>query len=225
MDTFSHAAWGYAVLHRTPRLRWWGALAGAAPDVLWFVPSTAERVVKRGWGALTMGSDRGIWRSDGPPLPPELVESYFRYYIYTHSLVLLAVVTGCARRDPLAALRLAGDSLRAAHRDGHPDTRAVSDAAVLSAVVLAVRGTELGRIHGSSGRTPWRSSSCMRGFSARDAVRIDSRDKDHADNAWRGSLSAHRRPSRDLGSGIRDRDQGSGIGAQPAAGQTLSPDP
>jgi hypothetical protein len=34
--------------------------------------------------------DRG--RADGPPLPPELVESYFRYYIYTHSLVLLAAV-------------------------------------------------------------------------------------------------------------------------------------
>ena len=41
-----------------------------------------------------MGSDRSIWRSDGPPLPPELVESYFRYYVYTHSLVVLALVTG-----------------------------------------------------------------------------------------------------------------------------------
>ena len=41
-----------------------------------------------------MGNDRRIWRADGPPLPPELVESYFRYYVYTHSLVLLAVVTG-----------------------------------------------------------------------------------------------------------------------------------
>jgi membrane-bound metal-dependent hydrolase YbcI (DUF457 family) len=94
MDTFSHAAWGYAALHREPRLRWWGALAGAAPDLLWFIPSTVQRVIEHGWGALTMGSDRGIWRSDGPPLPPQLVESYFRYYIYTHSLVLLAVVTG-----------------------------------------------------------------------------------------------------------------------------------
>jgi hypothetical protein len=73
MDTFSHAAWGYATLNRQPRLRWWGALAGAAPDLLWFVPR--------------------IWRADGPPLPPELVESYFRYYVYTHSLVLLGVVT------------------------------------------------------------------------------------------------------------------------------------
>jgi membrane-bound metal-dependent hydrolase YbcI (DUF457 family) len=93
MDTFSHAAWGYAVLHRQPRLRWWGALAGAAPDLLWFIPSTVERVLAHGWGALAMGNDRRIWRADGPPLPPELVESYFRYYVYTHSLVLLAVVT------------------------------------------------------------------------------------------------------------------------------------
>ncbi len=92
MDTFSHAAWGYAALYRQPRLRWWGALAGAAPDLLWFIPSTIERVIDRGWGSLTVGSDRGIWRADGPPLPPELVESYFRYYIYTHSLVLLAAV-------------------------------------------------------------------------------------------------------------------------------------
>jgi len=93
MDTFSHAAWGYATLNRQPRLRWWGALAGAAPDLLWFVPSTVERVMAKGWGALSIGSDRRIWRADGPPLPPELVESYFRYYVYTHSLVLLGVVT------------------------------------------------------------------------------------------------------------------------------------
>ncbi len=93
MDTLSHAAWGYAVLHRQPRLRWWGALAGAAPDLLWFVPSTLERVIALGWAGLTMGSDRDIWRAGGPPLPPELVESYFRYYVYTHSLVLLAVLT------------------------------------------------------------------------------------------------------------------------------------
>ena len=97
MDTFSHAAWGYAALYRQPRLRWWGALAGAAPDLLWFIPSTIERVIERGWGAMTVGSDRGIWRADGPPLPPELVESYFRYYIYTHSLVLLAVVVAILR--------------------------------------------------------------------------------------------------------------------------------
>jgi hypothetical protein len=93
MDIFSHAAWGYAVLHQKPRLRWWAALAGAAPDLLWFIPSAFERVVERGWSAVGVGRDRSIWRADGPPLPPELVEAYFRYYIYTHSLVLLAIVT------------------------------------------------------------------------------------------------------------------------------------
>ena len=94
MDTFSHAAWGYATLHRRSHLRWWGALAGAMPDLLWFIPSAVERVIERGWIALPMGSDRSIWRAGGPPLPPELVESYFRYYVYTHSLVVLALVTG-----------------------------------------------------------------------------------------------------------------------------------
>jgi LexA-binding, inner membrane-associated putative hydrolase len=93
MDTFSHAAWGYATLHNARDLRWWGALAGAAPDLLWFIPSAVERAGERGWSGLTMGSDRGIWRADGPPLPPDLVEAYFRYYVYTHSLVLLAVAT------------------------------------------------------------------------------------------------------------------------------------
>jgi hypothetical protein len=94
MDVFSHAAWGYATLHRKRRLRWWGALAGVAPDLLWYIPSTIEGIVERGWSALMTGSQRAIWRADGPPLPPELVESYFRYYVYTHSLVLLAFVTG-----------------------------------------------------------------------------------------------------------------------------------
>jgi hypothetical protein len=93
MDTLSHAAWGFAVLHSKPRLRWWGALAGAAPDLLWFIPSTVERVAEHGWSTLTMGRDPRIWRADGPPLPPELVEAYYRYYIYSHSLVLLAAVT------------------------------------------------------------------------------------------------------------------------------------
>ena len=93
MDVFSHALWGYAALHRDGRLRRWGALAGAMPDVLWFVPSALERVATRGWSAITTGSDRHIWRADGPPLPPELVAAYFKYYIYTHSLVLLAALT------------------------------------------------------------------------------------------------------------------------------------
>jgi hypothetical protein len=93
MDTFSHAAWGYATLHNRGGLAWWGALAGAAPDLLWFVPSTVERVMRRGWSAALVGQDARIWRADGPPLPPELVDAYHRYYVYTHSLVLLGIVT------------------------------------------------------------------------------------------------------------------------------------
>lgn len=34
MDTFSHAAWGYATLNTRRDLKWWGALAGAVPDLL-----------------------------------------------------------------------------------------------------------------------------------------------------------------------------------------------
>ena len=94
MDTFSHGAWGYVALHRMPRLAWWGVLAGAAPDLLFFVPSKIEQVFEKGWAGLAIGRDPAIWRADGPPLPPELVEAYFRYYIYSHSLLLLATVTG-----------------------------------------------------------------------------------------------------------------------------------
>jgi hypothetical protein len=93
MDTFSHAAWGYATLHNRAGLAWWGAFAGAAPDLLWFVPTTVESVVERGWSGALAGRDSRIWRADGPPLPPDLVEAYSRYYVYTHSLVLLGIVT------------------------------------------------------------------------------------------------------------------------------------
>ena len=93
MDTFSHAAWGYATLNRKSHLVWWGALSGAAPDLLWFIPSTIERLFEKGWNGLSLGADRTVWLANGPPLPPELVESYFRYYIFSHSLVLLAVAT------------------------------------------------------------------------------------------------------------------------------------
>jgi hypothetical protein len=93
MDVFSHALWGYAALHRDAGLRRWGALAGAMPDLLWFVPSTIERVAARGWSAIATGSDRHIWRADGPPLPPDLVAAYFKYYIYTHSLIVLGAIT------------------------------------------------------------------------------------------------------------------------------------
>jgi hypothetical protein len=93
MDVFSHGLWGYAALHRDAGLRRWGALAGALPDLLWFVPTAIERASTRGWSAIAIGGDRSIWRADGPPLPPDLVTAYFKYYVYTHSLVLLSVVT------------------------------------------------------------------------------------------------------------------------------------
>ncbi|HEX2339173.1 MAG TPA: metal-dependent hydrolase [Vicinamibacterales bacterium] len=91
MDTLSHAGWGYASLHAKRALAWWGALAGAAPDLLFFIPSRIEGLIERGWASLRIGGEPGMWRADGPPLPPELVEAYSRYYIKTHSLVFLAV--------------------------------------------------------------------------------------------------------------------------------------
>ena len=93
MDVFSHALWGYAALHRDAGLRRWGALAGAMPDLLWFVPSAIERASARGWSAVAITGDRSIWRADGPPLPADLVAAYFKYYVYTHSLVLLGAIT------------------------------------------------------------------------------------------------------------------------------------
>ena len=100
MDTLSHAAWGYAAVPGRERFGWWSALAGAAPDLLWFVPATAERVAEGGWSAVTIGRDRNIWRADGPPLPPELVDAYHRYYVNTHSLLLLALVTALVLTTP-----------------------------------------------------------------------------------------------------------------------------
>lgn len=92
MDVVSHAAWGYALLHGRGRSwAWAGAAAGAAPDLLFFIPSRVEQIIGKGTLALTLGSEPGIWRSDGPPLPPELVEAYSRYYTKTHSLVILAL--------------------------------------------------------------------------------------------------------------------------------------
>ncbi len=92
MDTLSHAVWGRLVLDRQPRrLALAGALAGAAPDLAFFIPSKIEQILERGWTALTIGSEPGIWRADGPPLPPELVEAYGRYYVWSHSLVMLAL--------------------------------------------------------------------------------------------------------------------------------------
>ena len=92
MDTVSHALYGYAMLSRDRRLAWWGALAGAAPDILFFVPYQVEALVKYGRAGLQAGHDPGIWRANGPPMPPALLEAYHHYYVYTHSLVLLALL-------------------------------------------------------------------------------------------------------------------------------------
>ncbi|MDQ3071506.1 MAG: hypothetical protein M3R55_17475 [Acidobacteriota bacterium] len=92
MDTFSHAGWGYAA-SKHKRMPWWGALAGAMPDLLFFIPSRIEMLVEHGLAGLTSGRDPAIWRADGPPLPPDLVEAYWRYYVWSHSLVVLGAVT------------------------------------------------------------------------------------------------------------------------------------
>lgn len=95
MDTFSHAAWGYAVLRwRGPKTARIGALTGAAPDLLYFIPSKIEQMAEKGWPALLLERRPGIWRIDGPPLPPDLIEAYNTYYVYTHSLIILALVLG-----------------------------------------------------------------------------------------------------------------------------------
>jgi predicted metalloprotease with PDZ domain len=63
------------------------------PDLLFFIPSRVEQVLEKGWSGFSIGNQPGIWRADGPPMPPELIEAYFRYYVKTHSLVLLSL--GC----------------------------------------------------------------------------------------------------------------------------------
>lgn len=95
MDTFSHAAWGYAALRwRGSKAGRIGALLGAAPDLLFFIPLQIETFVKDGRPSMLVPRDPGIWRSDGPPLPPDLARAYHDYYVYTHSLVVLAAVLG-----------------------------------------------------------------------------------------------------------------------------------
>jgi hypothetical protein len=98
MDTFSHAVWGYVSLGGTGlkpaptrRMLAAGALAGAAPDLLWFVPLKISQALDRGWAGVVEGRDPGIWRAEGPPLPQDLVDSYFSFYVWTHSLVVLAI--------------------------------------------------------------------------------------------------------------------------------------
>jgi membrane-bound metal-dependent hydrolase YbcI (DUF457 family) len=93
MDTLSHAAWGWVALRQGQRrLAWWGALAGAAPDLLFFVPYAVEQVATNGFGSLFLAREPAMWTLDGPPLPPILAAAYDRYYVYSHSLVLLAAV-------------------------------------------------------------------------------------------------------------------------------------
>jgi membrane-bound metal-dependent hydrolase YbcI (DUF457 family) len=95
MDVLSHALWGYAALRwRGPRTARWGALAGAAPDMLFFIPGLLHQVAMRGLGAVISSAprDHHIWYKDGPPLPPDLVDTYVHYYVFTHSLVVLAVL-------------------------------------------------------------------------------------------------------------------------------------
>ena len=97
MDIVSHAGWGYAALRwRGRRTAWWGALAGAAPDLLAFVPPMVVRVSEHGWEGLPGRGPRGpgMWRVGGPPLPQEWADIYNHYYVYTHSLVILGMVAG-----------------------------------------------------------------------------------------------------------------------------------
>lgn len=102
MDTFSHAAWGLASLRTwrkstepgdsERRVRWWGAmLAGAMPDLLWAVPLLVQRLLGLGTPPPVVAPGPDIWRALGAPLPAYLVEAYFRYYVKSHSLVLLGI--------------------------------------------------------------------------------------------------------------------------------------
>jgi membrane-bound metal-dependent hydrolase YbcI (DUF457 family) len=103
MDTFSHAAWGLASLRTLRdattagqserRIRWWAAmLAGAMPDLLWAIPLTIQRTLGLGTPPPAIPPGHDIWRAHGAPLPAYLVEAYYRYYVKSHSLLLVAVV-------------------------------------------------------------------------------------------------------------------------------------
>lgn len=93
MDIVSHAGWGYATLRwRGEREARLGALAGAAPDLLAFVPSAVHRLLTDGWSAPPRPErDPSFWRHAGP-LPPDLQYAYDHYYVYSHSLVVLLAV-------------------------------------------------------------------------------------------------------------------------------------
>jgi hypothetical protein len=94
MDMLSHALWGYAVLRwRGPRSARWGALTGAAPDLLFGIGRLAERVATHGWSKLsTTFASRDVYLKDGPPMPPDLIVAYHHFYVYTHSFVILGLL-------------------------------------------------------------------------------------------------------------------------------------
>ncbi|HYF62049.1 MAG TPA: hypothetical protein VD886_04500 [Herpetosiphonaceae bacterium] len=106
MDVFSHAVYGYAVARwRGPKMGWLGALAGAAPDLLYGGAALLRRVYRQGWsGALnTSARDNAIWLKDGPPMPADLIADYNDFYRYTHSLVILLLISllwYAIRRNP-----------------------------------------------------------------------------------------------------------------------------
>jgi hypothetical protein len=102
VDTFSHAAWGYISLRAMRKdtragkqarsISWWGAaLAGAAPDLLFAIPLFVQRALGFGTPPPVNPPGNDIWKANGPPLPQYLVEGYERYYVKSHSLLLVAV--------------------------------------------------------------------------------------------------------------------------------------
>lgn len=93
MDTFSHAAWGFATLRwRGSRPAWLGVVAGASPDLLFYLPYSVEQARAEGFRSLFLTGSFNMWKTGGPPLPPILAAAYTKYYIYSHSLVLLTAV-------------------------------------------------------------------------------------------------------------------------------------
>lgn len=95
MDVFSHALWGYAILRwRGRREARWGALTGAAPDLLYFGASVIARIARGGLSSLynRTARDPNIWRADGPPMPQTLIDDYWNYYVWTHSFVVLGML-------------------------------------------------------------------------------------------------------------------------------------
>jgi hypothetical protein len=66
-------------------------LAGAMPDLIWAAGLSAQRLLGLGTPPPSVTPGHDIWRANGAPLPAYLVEAYDRYYVKSHSLVLLAV--------------------------------------------------------------------------------------------------------------------------------------